>query len=406
MQHVLAAHPGPPLALLGGSLDHRDSITREPVVVGRTMDDAVLQIEDAFGLARELMAELQATPQNDPGYLAGRCQRIAQAYLAASRMLGPHPHGADDLSPPAALQRHHPFGGGDGSGSSHGHLQQLELLRPFLGGGEPSSAPFQQHLGRLLEPSPFNTTTSPDMFGAGTSGGPVRRQASSSRSSPPVQPRQHRRRRESGERMTMMVPVQRTGNTDLPPDDGYTWRKYGQKDILGSRYPRSYYRCTHKNYYGCEAKKKVQRLDHDPFMYEVTYCGNHTCLTSTTPILTLPAHTTTAASTAASMLTNSPTGSAAILAGQDLVMAPAAEHPTPPALSTAIQLGISWMPSALVGPSAGEGSSSAQVNVPAASGRDTEFPVMDLADAMFNSGSSGGSSMDGIFPAHHEQRDS
>jgi hypothetical protein len=46
------------------------------------------------------------------------------------------------------------------------------------------------------------------------------------------------RRRESGERMTMMVPVQRTGNTDLPPDDGYTWRKYGQKDILGSRYPR------------------------------------------------------------------------------------------------------------------------------------------------------------------------
>jgi hypothetical protein len=158
------------------------------------MDDAVLQIEDAFGLARELMAELQATPQNDPGYLAGRCQRIAQAYLAASRMLGPHPHGADDLSPPAALQRHHPFGGGDGSGSSHGHLQQLELLRPFLGGGEPSSAPFQQHLGRLLEPSPFNTTTSPDMFGAGTSGGPVRRQASSSRSSPPVQPRQHRRR--------------------------------------------------------------------------------------------------------------------------------------------------------------------------------------------------------------------
>jgi len=160
------------------------------------MDDAVLQIEDAFGLARELMAELQATQQNDPAYLAGRCQRIAQAYLAASRMLGPHPHGADDLSPRALPPPHHPLGD-SGSGSSHGHLQQLELLRPFLGGGgAPSSAPFQQHLGRLLEPSPFNTsTTSPDMFGAGTSGGPVRRQASSSRSSPPVQPRQHRMRR-------------------------------------------------------------------------------------------------------------------------------------------------------------------------------------------------------------------
>ena len=46
------------------------------------------------------------------------------------------------------------------------------------------------------------------------------------------------RRESSGQRETVMVPAQRTGNTDLPPDDGYTWRKYGQKDILGSRYPR------------------------------------------------------------------------------------------------------------------------------------------------------------------------
>ncbi|XP_022681211.1 probable WRKY transcription factor 53 [Setaria italica] len=378
--HVLAA---PPLALLGG-LDHRDS-TRE--LGGRpAMDDVLSQIHEGFRLATELMAEIPAT-QNDQAYLAERCHGIAQAYLAAMRMLG-YPHGADDLSPPAPL----------------------DLLRPFLGGGSSLPAQFPQHLGRLLESSPFGTPGA-DAFGAGTSGGPVRRQASSSRSSPPVQPRQHRRRRESGERTTMMVPVQRTGNTDQPPDDGYTWRKYGQKDILGSRYPRSYYRCTHKNYYGCEAKKKVQRLDDDPFMYEVTYCGNHTCLTSMTPLLTLPAPNTAAAvSTAiANMLTNSPpTGSAAILAGQDLVMAPAAaEHPTPPALSTAIQLGISWMPSELVSSSAGQGSSSAQVNASAASGRDLEYPVMDLADAMFNSGSSGGSSMDAIFPAHHhDQRDS
>jgi hypothetical protein len=167
---------------------------------------------------------------------------------------------------------------------------------------------------------------------------------------------------------------------------------------------RSYYRCTHKNYYGCEAKKKVQRLDDDPFTYEVTYCGNHTCLTSTTPLLTIPAGPATVASTAANMLNNSPTDSATALAAghQDLFM-PAAEHPAQ-ALSTAIQLGISWMPSTLVGSSAPEGSS-AQVNVPA-SGRDTaEYPVMDLADAMFNSGSRGGSSMDAIFLARHDRRD-
>jgi hypothetical protein len=64
------------------------------------------------------------------------------------------------------------------------------------------------------------------------------------------------------------------------------------------------------------------------------------------------------------------------------------------------------MPSTLVGSSAAEGSSAqVNVNVPA-SGRDTaEYPVMDLADAMFNSGSGGGSSMDAIFPAHHDRRD-
>lgn len=36
----------------------------------------------------------------------------------------------------------------------------------------------------------------------------------------------------------MRVPAPQMGNLDLPPDDGYTWRKYGQKEILGSKYPR------------------------------------------------------------------------------------------------------------------------------------------------------------------------
>ncbi|XP_066368795.1 probable WRKY transcription factor 17 [Miscanthus floridulus] len=413
--HVLAAYPAaaPPLALLAGVLDHRYStkeLRRPP-----TMDDVLRQIDEGFRLARELMEELPAA-QNEPTYLADRCHGIVQAYVAAIRMLHPHGGTEDASSSPPPLRPPHPppHFGGDGSGTGqHDHvIPQLDLLRPFLGGAPSPSAPssFPHNLGRLLTESSFiNTAPVVDAFGAGTSSGsPVRRQGSSSRSSPPVQPRQqHRRRRERGERMTIMVPVQRTGNTDQPPDDGYTWRKYGQKDILGSRFPRSYYRCTHKNYYGCEAKKKVQRLDDDPFTYEVTYCGNHTCLTSTTPLLTLPAGPATAASTAANMLTNnSPTGSATtvLAAGQDPFMA-AAEHPVP-ALSTAIQLGISWMPSTLVGSSAAEGSSAqVNVNVPA-SGRDTaEYPVMDLADAMFNSGSSGGSSMDAIFPAHHDRRD-
>ncbi|KAF3776576.1 hypothetical protein EJ110_NYTH47907 [Nymphaea thermarum] len=43
---------------------------------------------------------------------------------------------------------------------------------------------------------------------------------------------------------------------------------------------RSYYRCTNKTFYGCDAKKQVQRTDDDPRTYEITYCGHHTCHTT------------------------------------------------------------------------------------------------------------------------------
>uniref|UniRef100_A0ACD5W6R9 Uncharacterized protein n=1 Tax=Avena sativa TaxID=4498 RepID=A0ACD5W6R9_AVESA len=224
---------------------------------------------------------------------------------------------------------------------------------------------------------------------AGASSGGLLRRLASSRPPSPVQPRQGRRRRESGQRQTVMVPAQRTGNTELPPDDGYTWRKYGQKDILGSRYPRSYYRCTHKNYYGCDAKKKVQRLDDDPFTYEVTYCGNHSCLTSTTPLFTLPADASPTATA------NSPTTA---FAPEDLV-----DHAHSTALSTSINLGISWMPASFQSIQAAT-DASMQMSVSAA-GKDTDYPALDLADVMFNSGSgSGGSSMEGLFSSH-DRRD-
>nr|QHR96997.1 WRKY transcription factor 41-like protein [Isodon rubescens] len=60
-------------------------------------------------------------------------------------------------------------------------------------------------------------------------------------------------------------------------DDGYNWRKYGQKDVLGSKYPRSYYRCAHRHTQGCMATKQVQRSDDDPTIYDVIYRGVHTC---------------------------------------------------------------------------------------------------------------------------------
>ncbi|GLT53370.1 hypothetical protein SLA2020_266450 [Shorea laevis] len=62
-----------------------------------------------------------------------------------------------------------------------------------------------------------------------------------------------------------------------PLDDGFSWRKYGQKDILNAKYPRGYYRCTHRNVQGCQATKQVQRSDEDPTVFEITYRGRHTC---------------------------------------------------------------------------------------------------------------------------------
>ncbi|MFS7958365.1 putative transcription factor WRKY family [Helianthus anomalus] len=61
-------------------------------------------------------------------------------------------------------------------------------------------------------------------------------------------------------------------------EDGYAWRKYGQKEILNSKFPRCYFRCTHKHFHGCKAVKQVQKLEEgESNMFHITYFGKHTC---------------------------------------------------------------------------------------------------------------------------------
>ncbi|KAI4962729.1 hypothetical protein ZWY2020_025862, partial [Hordeum vulgare] len=65
--------------------------------------------------------------------------------------------------------------------------------------------------------------------------------------------------------------VQTTSEIDLL-DDGYRWRKYGQKVVKGNPHPRSYYKCT---YQGCDVKKHIERCSQDPTSVITTYEGKH-----------------------------------------------------------------------------------------------------------------------------------
>ncbi|KAL4588933.1 hypothetical protein LXL04_001833 [Taraxacum kok-saghyz] len=67
------------------------------------------------------------------------------------------------------------------------------------------------------------------------------------------------------------VVVQTTSAVDIV-NDGYRWRKYGQKLVKGNANPRSYYRCSSA---GCPAKKHVERASHDEKVVITTYEGRH-----------------------------------------------------------------------------------------------------------------------------------
>lgn len=67
------------------------------------------------------------------------------------------------------------------------------------------------------------------------------------------------------------VVVQTTSDIDIL-DDGYRWRKYGQKVVKGNPNPRSYYKCT---FTGCPVRKHVERASHDLRAVITTYEGKH-----------------------------------------------------------------------------------------------------------------------------------
>ncbi|KAF0918605.1 hypothetical protein E2562_025189 [Oryza meyeriana var. granulata] len=84
---------------------------------------------------------------------------------------------------------------------------------------------------------------------------------------------------------------ERTWTTDTyaPYDDGHQWRKYGEKKLSNSNFPRFYYRCTYKNDMKCPATKQVQQKDtNDPPLFSVTYFNHHSCNSSSKNVGSTP----------------------------------------------------------------------------------------------------------------------
>ncbi|TQE11174.1 hypothetical protein C1H46_003180 [Malus baccata] len=62
-------------------------------------------------------------------------------------------------------------------------------------------------------------------------------------------------------------------DTGLIVNDGYQWRKYGQKVTRDNPSPRAYYKCSFAP--SCPVKKKVQKSAENPCLLVATYEGEH-----------------------------------------------------------------------------------------------------------------------------------
>lgn len=69
----------------------------------------------------------------------------------------------------------------------------------------------------------------------------------------------------------MSIQVSSSDHAEKTSEDGYNWRKYGQKLVRGNEFTRSYYKCTHPI---CRAKKQVER-SHDGHITNIHYIAKH-----------------------------------------------------------------------------------------------------------------------------------
>ncbi|KAG9139505.1 hypothetical protein Leryth_024005 [Lithospermum erythrorhizon] len=382
------------------------------------MDETTALIYRGINLARELEENLpNLILANQPEVLLSKCEEIVRVFSNVKERLVHSGHhqtttaidiihggGGRGVEQQAVAQEHNMNTTGGGfqewlrinSTMQRSNSSAMELLDHGQHFGSPDLGDqsrivhelegLQASDGQILHPIP-----GPD----------------SSRSTPLLSSQRQRRRPDDGDnnKTTIRVPAPQMGNTDVPPEDGFTWRKYGQKEILGAKFPRAYYRCTHQKLYNCPAKKQVQRLGDDPFTFEVTYRGEHQCyLSSTAP--SIPPSSLEASQDMNIQAIDTAGG----FHNNNLPIMPMQSAST-------ITLGH-WLSMNINTQSTGEETSTRgnfsttsnntnAVRQPSAvryGSRDVvDYQnVADLADVMFNSGSSSNNSMDLIFSAMEE----
>ncbi|KAL9379622.1 hypothetical protein Peur_028104 [Populus x canadensis] len=343
------------------------------------MDETISLILHGCKLARDLELNL-ANLASQPEIFSKSCEDIIRVFINARERLNVHQQDTTSYT-------HHMLF------REPRELQQQQNIDPslqeWLRTGCPSAMETLFHQSQVLVPEKTQMGSGDFVNELGSRSDHVHaidasdpgRGASSSSQRP-------RRRKDDAERRTVRVPAQQFGNTEIPPEDGFTWRKYGQKEILGSRFPRAYYRCTHQKLYHCLAKKQVQRLDDDPYTFEVAYRGEHTChMSATAPSVPPPA--ADIAQEMAQTMSAQPQPSAATSLARWLEFS----------LGSGGSAGCSSSSMAAGAGSGGEGPSTA-----GRYSKEADYPIIDMADAMFNSGSSSTNSMEFLFPSILEEK--
>ncbi|URE12159.1 WRKY transcription factor [Musa troglodytarum] len=134
----------------------------------------------------------------------------------------------------------------DLTGTSTSPYELEELCQPFYVKTHPQP-PQQRQLQPLLVPKLQQQPQQPQR--------------------PVSQTPRSKRRKNQQKKVVRQVPA------DGASSDMWAWRKYGQKPIKGSPYPRGYYRCSSSK--GCQARKQVERNREDPGILVITYTAEH-----------------------------------------------------------------------------------------------------------------------------------